>query len=347
MEHADFISLRKKVLELDPGLPFQKKYPGHIVFGLGWMCFVAAVITVNLTYDLSLGLKLLSSLALGIAFSSLAFFNHELLHGTMIKSTFWMHVLAYPGFFILALSPELWRTWHNQLHHFNTNQLGGMDPDLAGDWQRLKDLGIRKRTVDILPGGNNFLAAIFMVIAFNLQCLNVTWVRSKERPKIYASMNRTLVNIESLAYYAIWIALAVILPFEQFLYLFLIPLFFTNSVIINFVGVPHNMRPLSKENRPLLTTISLKVPRIVNWLAMNFCYHCEHHIFPEANHKFLPRVHTVLVKEYSDQYYFVPYFKALAALYTSPRAYFDEDHLFNPHTGEKTNMHQMARERFR
>lgn len=350
MSATEFTMLRKKILEVDPSVKFQKKYPWHALFGIALMAVIGGIIALNLQVastgnELDWPVKLASSLILGIAFSSLAFFNHELLHGSMVKSMTLMRILAYPGFFILAMSPELWRVWHNQLHHFNTNQTGGADPDLAGDWGRLKERKIGRFVVKLLPGGTIF-SVLFSCVAFSLQCVNVAWVRSLERPKLYAGMSRLRVNLETFSYYAMWAAIAVLLPFQQFFYLFLIPLFITNAVIINFVGVPHNMRPLSMENQPLLTAISLKSPGWVNGLTFNFSFHCEHHIFPEANHRYLPQIHEVLKKSYPNDYKYVPYLTALRALYTTPRAYFDDNHLFNPDTGEKVNLHELARTRF-
>lgn len=341
-----FHALRKRILELDPSIRLQEKFPSQVAIAALWYALIGALAWVNLTRELPLLARAASSLVIGLAFSSMAFFNHELLHGSVVKSRRLAHWLSYPGFFMLALSPELWKTWHNHLHHFNTNQMGGRDPDLAGDWPRLRERKIGRLVLKLLPGSGHPGSFVFMFLAFTAQCLNVTWIRSRELPELYRTMDRRRVVIETLAYYAVWLALIIALPFPQFVTLLLVPLFITNAVIINYVGVPHNMRPLSQENLPLHTAISLKSPKIVDWIYFNFSHHCEHHIFPEANQRYLPRVREILLREYAGEYCLVPHAEAIRHFYTTPRAYLDDHHLFDPGSDRKVNLIELAEKEF-
>ena len=151
---------------------------------------------------------------------------------------------------------------------------------------------------------------------------------------------------ETLAYYGLWLALIIYLNFSQFLFLFLIPLFIVNIVIINIVGLPHNMRPLSGKNLPFETTVSLMAPKVFDFLFMNFSHHVEHHFFPELNHQHLPWVRGYLLKKYPDQFARVDLFRAILLLHQTPRAYFDESHLFYPGTEQKINLRQLAKKEF-
>ncbi|MCM0605636.1 MAG: fatty acid desaturase [Xanthomonadaceae bacterium] len=343
---TEFNELRRNITAIDRSISIHKKFPLQIFIGVFWMALIAGMIALNLKYELPLTISILSSLIIGIAFSVLNFFNHELLHGSMTRSLPLMRLMSYPGFFILCLSAELWRTWHNQLHHFNTNQLGGVDPDLAGDWDRLKNRKLGKLILKMIPGWRSWPSYIAMPVIFSAQCINVTWVRSRERPKLYSSMSRKRVVTETLIYYLIWAVLLFTLSFQHFFFLFLIPMGITNIVIINYVGLPHNMRPLSQDNKPLLTAISLKSPWILDLIFFNFGHHCEHHVFPEANHTYLPRVRKILLKEYPHDFHLVTHWKALQAFYKTPRAYLDHDHLFDPTTLRKVNLTKLAETEF-
>ncbi|MBS1963048.1 MAG: fatty acid desaturase [Bdellovibrionales bacterium] len=345
---TNFIEIRKRVSALDPELPLRAKHPTQLALGAAWLAIALALGVWNLARETNWAIQLLSGIGIGIALSVLTFFNHELLHGSIVKSRRLAHVLAYPGFFVFALSPELWITWHNHLHHYHANQTGGYDPDLAGDWNRLKNRKIGPPLVKyLMPGAGHPLVHVFNTMAFSLQCLNVTWLRSRERPELYRSMNRGLMVAETLAYYAIWIALFVALPFGKFFFLLLVPAAIVNAVVFNTVGLPHNMRPLTEDNLPMAATITLESPRIVNWMFFNFSYHIEHHVFPEANHSILPRIGAHLRREYSEEYTAVPHGRAIRAFYSTPRAYFDADHLFYPDTGEKVDLAKLRRDGFR
>jgi fatty acid desaturase len=341
-----FLSIRKRVLESDPGILLQEKFPIQLGVGALWIVVAAGIAYANTRYELSIPLRVLSSLGIGLSLSILTFFNHELLHGSIVRSPRLAHLLAYPGFFVFALSPEIWKAWHNQLHHFNTNRTGGLDPDLAGDWNRLKNRKIGPTLVKLLPGSGHPASYLFNTIVFTAQCANVTWLRSREAPELYRSMNRTRAYAETLAYYAIWLALLFVLPFGQSLFLLIIPAAIVNVVVFNYVGLPHNMRPLAHRNDPLATTLSLESPSIVNRLFFHFSLHSEHHIFPEANHSYLPRVREILRREFPNEYRSIPHGRAIRLFYSTPRAYFDDTHLFYPETGREIDLLALAKNGF-
>jgi fatty acid desaturase len=323
--------LRKEILRLDPDLKIGKR---------SLLPFIVAAIAVSLIYS---GARLIlagehsvipelgASLAMGFGFSLLCFFNHELLHGSVLRSKKIARVLAYPGFFIFCISPELWRVWHNELHHRHTNQLDGLDPDLAGDWPRMKQKRHGTLMVDALPGSGHPLSFIFIFFLFSLQAANVLWLRSRERPELYRGMNRRRVVLETLAFYLAWIVLLASLPLSKSIFLLLIPLATANWIVFNYVGLPHGMRPLSNgADDTLGTTISLKSPRLINFLFLNFSLHVEHHLFPMASSTVLPRIQEVLLRHFKEEYVLVDHWKALRIYHSTPRAYADPTHLVYP-----------------
>ena len=340
-----FIAIRKRVLELDPSIQIQKKHPTQLLAGAFWLAVAIVIIVANLQQDLSIPLRILSSVGIGLSLAILTFFNHEILHGSIVPMKL-AQILAYPGFFVFSLSPELWKTWHNHLHHYNANKPGGLDPDLAGDWNRLKNRKIGRLLIKLLPGSGHPASFLFNCIAFSAQCANVTWLRSREEPGFYKSMNRKRVVLETLVYYALWITLFVVLPFSQFFFLLVIPTAIVNNIVFNYVGLPHNMRPLSQTNHPLETTLTLESPKFINLLFFNFSLHTEHHVFPEANHSALARVREVLLREYPEEYCSVPHGQAIRAFYSTPRAYLDDQHLFDPETNRKVNLLELRKSGF-
>jgi fatty acid desaturase len=334
----NFHDLRKTILNQYSSERVFKTHPLQIFAGVSWMALTLGVIWLNLQLQLPLALKILSSLVLAVSFTVLTFFNHELLHGSMVKGKLSRKIFAYPGFFILAVSPELWLTWHNYVHHFHTNETGGGDPDLASEWERLKKKKIGLFITRVLPGSGHWLSFVMMPILFGLQSLNVMWVRAFEKPELYKSLRRPVVIAETLVYFAAWACLIYFLPFFTLFYLFLIPLFVVNIVVINYVGLPHHMRPLSRENRPLYTTFSLKAHPLIDVLTFNFSHHVEHHIFPEMNHSEFPSMRKHLLSAIPEQYLFVKLGTALKTFYSTPRAYASETHLYYAETGKTVDL---------
>jgi fatty acid desaturase len=336
-------ALRKTILNQYSSELVFRKYPLQLLFGLLWIALILTVIYCNLHFEIPLFLKILSSLVLGMAFTALSFFNHELLHGSIVKEGVLLRFLAYPGFFILAVSPELWLTWHNYVHHFHTNEVGGSDPDLASEWERLKKKKIGLVITRILPGSGHWLSYLMMPFLFGLQSLNVMWIRSLERPELYKAVRRPLVIAETLMYLTAWGCIIYLMPFWSLFYLLIIPGFIVNIVVINYVGLPHHLRPLVRENLPFFTTYSLKAPKIIDLLTFNFSHHVEHHIFPEMSHSQFPAMRKHLRKQFPEDYLFVKLGTALKTFYSTPRAYADETNLYYAETGKTVDLFEIEK----
>ena len=62
--------------------------------------------------------------------------------------------LGYLGFAPMLVSPTLWRTWHNQVHHGKTNQ-GNSDPDGFGTLSRYEKAPSTRFVARLAPGSRH------------------------------------------------------------------------------------------------------------------------------------------------------------------------------------------------
>ena len=76
-------------------------------------------------------LCLVLGLVAGQCMAAMGFLAHEVLHGSVVRNKGHQTFFGYLGFSPMLVSPTLWRTWHNQVHHGKTNQ-GYSDPDGFG-----------------------------------------------------------------------------------------------------------------------------------------------------------------------------------------------------------------------
>ena len=62
-------------------------------------------------------------------------------------------------------------------------------------------------------------------------------------------------------------------------------------------------------------------------MHLNNAYHLEHHLFPSIPFNKLPAVREVLLEEFPDKMFILPYWVALKWVFKTPRVYADENHL--------------------
>jgi fatty acid desaturase len=329
--------LRKAVLADDPGVDPRRKFPLQALVGVTWMALIAVLVVINLRYDLVWPLRLLISCVMGVLGMLLAFFNHGLMHGSIFKTKTMTRIFSYPGFFMFCISPELWFIWHNRVHHSYPNHPDGLDPDMAGNWSYLKTKRHGSFIVDLLPGGS-VLSFLFLMFSFNALAAFVTWIHSCEKPELYRGVNRKIVLIETFTYYALWVAALVALGPKLGFFVLVLPVMLANWLTMNLAALPHGIRPMSPVNHPLATSLSLDAPGISNILLFGFCLHSEHHIFPEANQSYYPRVQAVLQRRFAKDYFLMPLFGALHLLHSTPRGRDANDQLFSPRTNRRYHL---------
>jgi fatty acid desaturase len=89
-------------------------------------------------------------------------------------------------------------------------------------------------------------------------------------------------------------------------------------------------------NDPLVNSLSVTLPRPLEWLSLDFGYHVEHHVFPTMSARHHRHVRAVLREKFPDRYQSLPLAHALRRLYESGRVYRDDTTLIDPRTGATT-----------
>ena len=342
----EFAALRNELLKNHPELRPGKKHPLQIL----WYVALAGPIvgiSADLVHSMGQGAGLLhiapETALLGIFWGSLGLFTHELLHGSILRVGPLVRSLAFFGFLIFGLSPSLWITWHNRVHHFHTNR-SGIDPDSFGLWDYFKTLPMIDFIQKRAPGSRHLWSWIYLPLNFSNQALTVMWFMLwKGDPKLYASARRPAV-IETLSQYAIWIAFFAIAGGRAGLFVLVIPALIANLVVSSYILVQHLFCPLTDSNQPLENTLGVRALPGLDRIHFNFSHHVEHHVFPEMNHADLPEVREILMKEYGDAYRILGHRRALGILMKGPRIYRDAQTLWDPASDRSLDVSKMGRE---
>jgi fatty acid desaturase len=140
---------------------------------------------------------------------------------------------------------------------------------------------------------------------------------------------------ETLVGAALWTGVALWVGPMVFLMVYVLPLMIANSIVMAYILTNHSLSPLTKVNDPLVNSLSVTVPRFVDWLTMNFGFHVEHHIFPWMSTRHAREVRTLIQQRWPERYQSMPLHKALWALFRTARVYKDETTLIDPKTGKQ------------
>jgi fatty acid desaturase len=112
-----------------------------------------------------------------------------------------------------------------------------------------------------------------------------------------------------------------------------LPLLLANFTVMSYIVTNHQLNPLATVNDPLATSLSVRVPRWVDILHLNFSHHTEHHLFPGLNPVHAPKVKALVKRLWPDRYHDMPHWRALWALWKTPRIYTHKVLLTDPVRG--------------
>ncbi len=302
---------------------------------LAWLALHVSIIVGGL-YALSRGIggpwvAPLWSLVIGHSFAGCAFVGHETLHGAVVRERTVRHLIGWLCFLPFSLSPRLWVAWHNKVHHGNT-MIDGIDPDSFPSLQTY-NTSRSARIADYLTFGRGHWAGTFtLLLGFTGQSLQMLlrWTRKTDA---LTSGERWLIALESMLSWSVWAAVGFFLGGHVFLFGFVIPLMLGNLIVISYILTNHSLSPLNDINDPLLNSLSVEVPAIVNKLHLNFGLHVEHHLFPSMSSEYAPFVRDALREKFPERYQSMPVMKALGQLMRTPRVYETQTLLVDPRTG--------------
>jgi len=277
-------------------------------------------------------LKLLTSLGIGASFAGLTFVAHEALHGSIVRHRALRRVIGWLGFLPFAVAPRLWEAWHNRVHHGNTNR-PGTDPDAYPTLAEYRESRAVQRVTDWLAPGRSRLAGVFsLLVGFSVQSLHMLLAASQRR---YLSKGQhRLALLETGAALACWVSVALAVGPATFALVFGLPLIIANSIIMSLILTNHSLSPHTEVNDPLINSLSVSGPRILEWVTLGFGYHVEHHLFPAMSARHAPALREIVRRLWPDRYQGMPYFRALLLLHRSPRVYQSDAMLTDPHKGD-------------
>jgi fatty acid desaturase len=292
--------------------------------------FIAFGLFVLLTDRLAWYWALPLSLAVGNAFGSLGFLGHETLHGSVTKNRTIQNLIGYFAFAPFCFTPTLWRVWHNQVHHVHTNE-PDIDPDSYGTLTRFQKVPLAKFQFKTGVGSGSAVTLLFFFYRFTYHAQIVLWVISKKYADLFRALPRKRAIAESMALFAFWIGLAIWAGPKGALFGVVIPLAVANAILMSYIATNHFLRPLAQIDEPVDNSMSVTVPKWVDWMHLNFSHHVEHHYFPTMSPRYVPLVRQALLKYVPDRYLAPPHWRAVLWLYKTPRVYKDATTLVDPY----------------
>lgn len=302
---------------------------------VAWLPVHAAVIAV--TTWLIASRKLpgwswpLASLVIGGSFAGVTFLAHETLHGGVVRGRIAIRVVGWLGFLPFVVSPQLWMAWHNRVHHNHCGQ-PGIDPDTYPTLDEYNGQRAARIMADYFGiGRSRPMSLLSILFGFTGQSAHML-VIARKRGFLTPKLHRRAI-IETLLGIAVWAALAAVIGLVPFLFVYVLPLIVANSIVMVFIMTNHNLSPLTPVNDPLVNSLSVTLPRLLEWLTLGFGYHVEHHLFPTVSTRHGRTVRAAVRAQYPRRYQSMPLFRALGQLYRTARVYRNNTTLIDPQTG--------------
>jgi fatty acid desaturase len=312
---------------ISPNLPKKafKPVPTRLLGGLAYLLLtVSGILAIGL-FDLPVWLKLIISVILGGSFAALGFLGHEILHGTVVRKKWLREILGAIAFFPLSTGPKLWRKWHNLTHHVHT-QDEEKDPDAWISMEQLKKQPVLRWIYRIPLKIRAAFSFCSLTFTFSLHSLRMFMQNIKE----FKRTQRIVVWIQFLLPWVTWIGLLFWLGPVKWFFAFLLPLLIANFIVMAYISTNHRLNPLVPVNDPLANSLTVTVPKWVDFLHFNFSYHTEHHLFPGMSSKYYPLVKKHIKDMWPTSYHEMPMGQALKALFKTPRIYYKDKELIDP-----------------
>jgi fatty acid desaturase len=300
-----------------------------------WLPFHAAVIATcawaMATGRVPMLVWPLLSIVIGCSLAGVTFLGHETLHGGVVRGRLAIRIVGWFGFLPFTVSPQLWMAWHNRVHHNHTGH-EGIDPDMYPTMHEYRTQRAARIMADHFGiGRRRLLGFASLLVGFTGQSTQMLWTSRRLgflTPRLF---RRAL--LESALGWAFWATVAVVVGFVPFIFVYLLPLVVANSIAMAFIMTNHNLSPLTKVNDPLVNSLSVTLPRVLEWFTLDFGYHTEHHLFPTASTRHGRAMRDVICSRYPERYQTLPLGTAIGTLYRTARVYLDDVTLIDPPTG--------------
>ncbi len=322
-----YADLKKRL----PREMFKPFWPRLIPIILIWLSGAGLVASIAI-FDLHWAVKVGFGLLAGYCWSIGGLFAHEVLHGSVIRSKRWQNFIGFFCFLPYGISPTFWRYWHNNLHHSHTQKII-KDPDAYPTLRIFKLSRFTQWMFPFTPGSGHKRSYLYLFFWFSFNA-QVVQHYFRFRNGLFDKLNHKQVNRELALGLVVHIgALALIGP-SNWLFAAVVPFLVMNYLPFSYISTNHNLSPLTKENDPLANSLTVTNHPILEFMHVNFGYHVEHHLFPTLSGVHLKKLHKILKEEYPGKYQYMPKWRALRALYRTPRVYKNANTLVHPKTGK-------------
>lgn len=274
----------------------------------------------------------IASVVIGCAMAGVTFVAHEALHGGVVRGLFWIRLVGWLGFLPFCVSPQLWMGWHNRVHHNHCGK-AGVDPDMYPTLEEYRSHRAARIMADHFGLGRRKLTGISSLL-FGFTGQSVQMLFRARRTGVLRPHHHTRAIIETLTGVAVWIAVGFLVGPLAFVFVYLLPLIVANTIVMTFIMTNHNLSPLTQVNDPLVNSLSVTLPRALEWLTLDFGYHVEHHLFPMMSTRHGHLVRAALRQRFPERYQSMPLVTAIRTLHRTARVYRDDVTLIDPHTGQ-------------
>ena len=269
------------------------------------------------------------ALVIGHSFAGCAFVGHETMHGTVVRARTLRAVVGWIAFLPFTLSPRLWVAWHNKTHHGHTMS-ETHDPDAYPTLAVWRTSRAARFADAVSFGARRPLGILTLLVGFTGQSSQMLWRWSKTA---LTRRQRRLAIAETIAGFAVWLAIGVALGPIKILFAFVLPLVVANAIVVSYILTNHSLSPLTDVNDPLVNSLSVTLPGWLMRLHLQFGLHVEHHLFPSMSSAFAPLVRQQLIARWPERYQSLPLLTALRRLWRTPRIYAAPTRLHDPRTG--------------
>ncbi|MEQ1878847.1 MAG: fatty acid desaturase [Bdellovibrionia bacterium] len=277
----------------------------------------------------------------GICIGALGFFAHEVMHGSVVRSRRGQEFFGFLGFMPWFIAPTFWKFWHNQLHHGKTQAII-TDPDAFPTMKIYKHSKFMNAMFPYTPGSGHLRSYTYFFFWFSFHVL-VAQTYLRFRNSVFEKLNHRRVTVESAGQFLIWGAILLSLGPTNLFWTWVIPFLTQNYFAMSYIATNHNLSPLTRVNDPLVNSLTVTNVPVFEFIALNFGYHVEHHVFPTINGIHAKKIHKLLRQEFPQDFLFMPKFQAMKALYRTARIYKNSQTLINPETGATYDVHSKAK----
>lgn len=273
-----------------------------------------------------------ASIVIGICLSGLVFLGHETMHGAVVRGRTLIKAVGFIALAPFTLSPTLWTAWHNRVHHNHCGK-AGVDPDMYPTMIEYETQRASRIMADHFGLGRRRLISILsLAFGFTGQSQQMLWGAQKHNILSPGLHRRAIV--EFLLAVAMWTTIAFVVGMVPFLFIYALPFVVANTIVMSFIMTNHNLSPLTDINDPLVNSLSVTLPRPLEFLTLDFGYHVEHHLFPTVSGRHGKIVRDAILAKFPERYQSMPLTTALAKLYATARVYKDPVTLTDPQSGE-------------